>query len=88
MRDLGPRGSCATLPVGISWSTIRQTRATANNHQQFQMGKPLKTPVVKADLLEVKTDDVQNRMDKTKTHSNLPTTVPTMTLNRNTSPRG
>ena len=88
MRDLGPRGSSATLPVGISWSTIRQTRAMANNNQQFQTGKPLKTPVVKANQLKVKTDDVQNRMNKTKTHPDLAATVPTMTLNRNTSPRG
>ena len=88
MRDLGPRGSCATLPVGISWSTIRQTRATANNHQQLQMGKPLKTPVVKADRLKVMTDNAQNMTDKMTTCSDLPTTVPTTTLNRNTSPRG
>ena len=88
MRDLGPRGSCATLPVGISWSTIRQTRATANNHQQLQMGKSLKTPVVKADRLKVMTDNVQRMANRTTTCANLATKAPTTTLNRNTSPRG
>ena len=88
MRDLGPRGSSATLPVGIFWSTIRQTRATAIYHQQFQMGEPLKTLVVTTDQLKVKTDHEQRMASKTTFCANLATTVPTTTLNRSTSPRG
>ena len=76
------------LPVGMYWSTSRQTRATAMYHQQFQMGDPLKTLVVTTKPLKVKTDHEQRMADRMIYCANLAVTVPTRTLSRSTSPRG
>ena len=76
------------LPVGMCWSTSRQTRAMATYHQQFQMGDPLKTLVVTSKPFKVKTDHEQRMADRTTLRANLATTVPTTTLSRSTSPRG
>ena len=45
------------LPVGTSWSTIRQTRAMADNHYRFQTGDPLKSLMVANSQLMERTDN-------------------------------
>ncbi len=80
------------LPVGTSWSTIRQTSATTDNHQQFLTGNPLKMLVAMTDQLKVKTDHEQRMVNETTLtttfQANLALTVPTTASSRSTSPKG
>ncbi len=75
------------LPVGISWSTIRQTRATTDNHRQI-----LEMLVEVIDQLKMRTDLVQRMVNETTLtttfYANLATEKPTTTSNRSTSPKG
>jgi len=87
MRDLGPRGRRAAFPVGTSWSTIMQTRATMHNHERTQ-----------EKLVEV-IDQLKGKEDLTRTtangmtrmttpYANRATERPTTTQSRSTSPSG
>ena len=75
------------LPVGISWSTIRQTRATTDNHRQI-----LEMLVEMTDQLKMRTDLVQRMVNgmtlTTMSHASLATEKPTTTSSRSTSPNG
>ena len=75
------------LPVGISWSTIRQTRATTDNHRQF-----LEMLVEMTDQLKMRTDLEQRMVSGTTLtttfHANIATEAPKTTSNRSTSPKG
>ena len=75
------------LPVGISWSTSRQTRATTHNHQQI-----LEMLVEVIDQLKMRTDLVQRMVNGTTLtttfYANLATEKPTTTSSRSTSPKG
>ena len=76
------------LPVGMCWSTSRQTRAMAAYHQQFETGNPLKTLEVTSETFKVMTDHEQRMADRMNPCANLAVTVSTRTLSRSTSPRG
>ena len=73
------------LPVGISWSTIRQTRATTHNHKQI-----LEMLVEVIDQLKMRTDLVQRMVNgmtlTTISYANLATEKPTTASSRSTSP--
>ena len=75
------------LPVGISWSTIRQTRAPPDNHRQI-----LEMLVEMTDQLKMRTDLVQRVVNETTPtttfYANLATEKPTTTSSRSTSPNG
>ena len=73
------------LPVGISWSTSRQARATTHNHRQI-----LEMLVEVIDQLKMRTDLVQRMVNgmtlTTISCANLATEKPTTASSRSTSP--
>ena len=87
MRDLGPRGRRTAFPVGISWSTIMQTRATMHNHERIQ-----EKLVEVIDQLKVKTDLTQTTANgmtlTTISCANRATERPMTTSSRSMSPSG
>ena len=87
MRDLGPRGRRAAFPVGTSWSTIMQTRATMHNHKRIQemLVEVINQLKAKADL----TRTTANGMTQTTIpYANRATKKPTTASSRSTSPSG